>query len=163
MNNASSLDRLAQPSMLGEDPFSAAGVKRATSLRSNEQTVMALFDAFSRDRLEDAMPLLDPDIVFQPMTAEVTRAGEPYRGHEGMRSYARDVRANWDELTLRPTQIRATGNAVAALGLVSGRGRAGSFQGAPTTWMFKFKDGLVCNIQIFSEARNVHQALDAAA
>jgi ketosteroid isomerase-like protein len=134
-----------------------------TALRpSKEEAVTRLFEAFSRHEVADALPLLHPEVVFQPMTAEVTRAGEPYRGHKGIRRYAADVEAQWDELTLHPTQIRAAGNAVVALGLVSGSGPAGSFENAPTTWVFKFRDGLVAHAQIFSEARNVHEALGSA-
>ncbi len=126
---------------------------------SHEDTVRRLFSAFSRRAFAETLALLHPDVVFQPMTAEVTQAGEPYRGHEGIRRYAADVEAQWDDLTLDPTQIRAAGEAVVALGLVSGSGRAGSFENAPTTWVFKFKDGLVIHAQIFSEARHVFEAL----
>jgi ketosteroid isomerase-like protein len=126
---------------------------------SKEDVVAQLFEAFTERRLLDALTLLHPEVVFQPMTAQVTQAGEPYRGHEGIRRYAADVEARWDELILRPTQIRAAGLAVVALGLVSGRGPAGSFQDAPTTWVFKLRDGLVIHAQIFSEARNVFEAL----
>jgi ketosteroid isomerase-like protein len=130
-----------------------------SALLSPEGTVARLFEAFSRRELADALALLHPEVVFQPMTAEVTQAGEPYCGHEGIRRYAADVEAQWDELTLHPTQIRAAGQAVVALGLVSGSGRAGSFEDAPTTWVFKFRDGLVVHAQIFSEARHVFEAL----
>jgi len=133
--------------------------ERTDARPSPEDAVARLFDAFNRRELVDAMALLHSEVVFQPMTAEVTRAGEPYCGHEGIRRYAADVEAQWDELTLHPTQIRAAGQAVVALGLVSGSGRAGSFEDAPTTWVFKFRDGLVVHAQIFSEARNVFEAL----
>jgi hypothetical protein len=93
------------------------------------------------------------------MTAEVTRAGEPYRGHAGIRSYTEDIEAHWQELTLHPAQIRAAGRAVVVLGLVSGSGAAGSFENAPTTWVIKFKDDLVYEVQIFSNARHVFEAL----
>lgn len=126
---------------------------------SKEDSVARLFESFSRREIENTLGLLDPDVVFQPMTAEVTQAGEPYRGHEGIRRYAADVEAQWDELILQPTQIRAAGEAVVALGLVSGSGRAGSFENAPTTWVFKFREGLVVHVQIFSEARKVFEAL----
>ena len=140
--------------------WAALGNESVTSAPlSQEETVARLFEAFSRQELADALALLHPEVVFQPMTAEVTRAGEPYRGHDGIRRYVADVEAQWDELTLHPTQIRAAGQAVVALGLVSGSGHAGSFENAPTTWMFKFKDGLVAHVQIFSEARNVFAAL----
>jgi ketosteroid isomerase-like protein len=135
---------------------------RASTL-SKEDAVARLFEAFSRGEIEDALELLHPEVVFQPMTAQVTRAGEPYCGHEGIRRYAADVESQWEELTLRPTQIRAAGKAVVALGLVSGSGRAGSFADAPTTWVFKFRGDLVIHAQIFSEARNVFAALGANA
>jgi ketosteroid isomerase-like protein len=127
--------------------------------QSKEAVVAALFDAFSRRDLLDALPLLHPEVVFQPMTAEVTRAGEPYRGHEGIRRYTEDIASHWEKLTVRPAQIRAAGRAVVALGLASGSGPAGSFENAPTTWVVKFKDGLVFGVQIFSDARHVLGAL----
>lgn len=132
---------------------------QADGVASKEQVVIRLFEAFSQRRLQDVLSLLTEDVVFAPMTAQVTRAGEPYRGHEGMRSYIADVEEQWDKLILRPTQIKAAGNAVVALGLVSGRGAAGEFEDAPTTWMFKFRGERVANIQIFSERSHVIEAL----
>jgi ketosteroid isomerase-like protein len=137
-------------------PESAVGVP--PSLKK-EEVVAQLFEAFSRRDLPGALALVHPEVVFQPMTAAVTQAGEPYRGHEGIRRYARDVEAHWEVLTLQPAQIRAAGRAVVALGLVSGRGPGGSFENAPTTWVVKFKDGLVFYVQIFSDERNVQEAL----
>jgi ketosteroid isomerase-like protein len=131
----------------------------AGSPQSKEEIVACLFEAFSRRDFLSVLPLLHPDVVFQPMTAEVTRAGEPYRGHEGIRTYTEDVAAQWEELTLHPAQIRAAGRAVVVLGLVSGSGPAGSFKDAPTTWVIKFKGGLVYGVQIFSDARHVVGAL----
>ncbi len=124
-----------------------------------EEVVARLFEAFSRRDLESALALVHPEVVFEPMTAAVTQAGEPYRGHEGIRRYARDVESHWEVLTVHPAQIRAAGRAVVALGLVSGRGPGGSFRDAPTTWVVKFRDGQVAHAQIFSDARNVVSAL----
>jgi ketosteroid isomerase-like protein len=129
------------------------------SPQSKESIVARLFEAFSRRELLSALPLLHPEVVFQPMTAEVTRAGEPYRGHEGMRRYTEDIESHWEELTVHPAQIRAAGHAVVVLGLASGRGPAGAFENVPTTWVIKFKDGLVYAVQIFSDARHVVGAL----
>jgi ketosteroid isomerase-like protein len=139
-------------------PVASAGA-RLGARPSNEAIVAHLFEAFSRRDLASMLPLLHREIVFQPVTAQVTRGGEPYRGHEGMSRYAEDVAAHWDELTVRPAQIRAAGRAVVAIGLVSGRGAAGSFADAPTTWVVKFRDGLVNHVQIFSDARMAHAAL----
>jgi ketosteroid isomerase-like protein len=121
--------------------------------------VRSLFEAFSRRDLPTALDLVHPEVVFQPMTAAVTRAGEPYCGHKGIRRYAQDVAENWDELTAQPVQIRAAGDAVVVLGMLSGRGRGGAFENAPTTWVVKLRDGKVVAAQIFSDERNVQDAL----
>jgi ketosteroid isomerase-like protein len=131
----------------------------AASQLPKAEVVECLFKAFSERDLLRTLALMHPEIVFEPMTAAVTRAGEPYRGHEGMRRYVEDVEAHWDELHVHPVQVRAAGRAVVVLGMVSGRGAAGSFEDAPTTWVLKFRDGLVSHIQIFSDARHVREAL----
>jgi ketosteroid isomerase-like protein len=141
---------------------SRPNVPRADSVAGQEQVVARLFEAFSRRRLQDALSLLTDDVVFVPMTARLTRSGEPYRGHDGMRRYVADVEEQWEELILRPTQIKAAGDAVVALGLVSGRGAAGSFEDAPTTWMFKFRGEKVAHAQIFSDAANLAVAKSAS-
>jgi ketosteroid isomerase-like protein len=150
---------LAASAGAGASVTSSSAPAPAAPQLSKEDTVAHLFEAFSRRDVSETLAFLHPEVVFQPMTAEVTQAGEPYCGHEGIRRYAADVEAQWDKLTLHPTQIRAAGKAVVALGLVSGSGRAGSFENAPTTWVFKFKDNLIVHAQIFSEARHVFEAL----
>jgi ketosteroid isomerase-like protein len=124
-----------------------------------EAAVRALFEAFSRREVERALELMHPDVVFAPMTATVTQDGEPYRGHAGIRRYTEDVERHWRQLTIQLKQIRSAGSAVVALGLVSGRGEEGSFEDAPTTWMVRFRDGLVAHVQIFSDKRYVTAAL----
>jgi ketosteroid isomerase-like protein len=132
--------------------------EQAPSL-SKEEVVARMFDAFNRGDLLSVLTLAHPEIVFQPVTATVTQAGEPYRGHDGIRRYTEDVERYWAQIAIRPTQIRAAGRAVVALGLVSGRGQAGSFENAPTTWVVKFRDGLVSHVQVFSDERYVKDAL----
>jgi len=149
------LERAAAAASVGDSPKPAIG----DGPQSKEQIVASLFEAFSRRDFLSVLPLLHPEVVFQPMTAEVTQAGEPYRGHEGIRRYTEDIESYWEELTVHPAQIRAAGRAVVVLGLASGSGPAGSFENAPTTWVIKFKDGLVFGVQIFSDARHVLGAL----
>jgi ketosteroid isomerase-like protein len=136
--------------------------KPGAQQQSKEAVVRELFDCFSRRDVQSALALLHPSVVFQPMTAEVTRAGEPYRGHDGIRCYVEDVEAHWQRLVVNPTQIRAAGRAVVVLGLVSGAGPGGSFADVPTTWVLKFTDGRVSHAQIFADARHVNEALGVA-
>jgi ketosteroid isomerase-like protein len=132
---------------------------RDVSALAQEQVVELLFDAFSRRSLTDALWLLDPEIVFEPMTAMVTRDGDPYRGHEGIERYMQDVQAHWQELTLRPGRIRVAGDAAVVLGTVSGRGIAGSFENVATSWILKFRNGRVVRAQIFSNPGPLANAL----
>jgi ketosteroid isomerase-like protein len=130
-----------------------------TPIPPQERVVELLFDAFSRRTLTNALWLLDPEIVFEPMTAMVTQDGEPYCGHDGIRRYMQDVEEHWQELTLRPGHVRVAGNAAVVLGTVSGRGIAGSFEDVPTTWILKFRNGRVARAQIFSNSRPLTEAL----
>ncbi len=149
------------PTKAGGRPAKTAKASQAADTPlSKEAAVAQLFDHFSSRDLESALTLLHPAVVFQPMTAEVARAGEPYRGHDGIRRYFEDVETHWQQLTVHPTQIRAAGRAVVVLGLVSGSGPGGSFENVPTTWVVKFTpNGLVSHAQIFSDARHVTGAL----
>jgi ketosteroid isomerase-like protein len=123
-----------------------------------EEVAARLFDAFNRRELPAVLELVHPEIVFLPVSAAVMSDGQPYRGHEGMRCYLRDVEAHWSELIVRPVQIRAAGEAVVALGRVSGRGPAGALEDVSTTWVLKFRDNLVVHAQIFSDDRPLREA-----
>lgn len=126
---------------------------------STDQLVKRLFDAFNRRDIDAALPLLHHELVFQPITAAFLNEGQPYRGHDGIRLYFEHVMEHWRRLEIKPVQIRAAGVAVVALGQTSGAGPGGEFSGVPTTWVFKFRDGLVAAIQIFSDERHARQAL----
>jgi len=109
--------------------------------------------------LADVLELVHPEIVFKPVSAAVIADGEPYCGHDGIRRYLADVETHWLELTVRPVQIRAAGEAVVALGEVTGRGTAGALDRAPTTRVLKFRDRLVIHAQVFSDERLARAAL----
>lgn len=126
---------------------------------AGEEIARCLFDAFNRRDIEAALPLLDPDIVFQPVSGAIINDGQPYCGHDGMRRYFADVQEHWYELRVNPVHVRAAGDAVVALGHASGRGPAGPLLDVPTTWVFKFKGGLVAHIQVFSDEDLARQAL----
>jgi ketosteroid isomerase-like protein len=126
---------------------------------TGEGIARRLFDAFNRRDIETALGLLHPDVVFEPVSGAILNDGQPYRGHEGMRRYFADVQEHWHELHVTPVHTRAAGDAVVALGQTSGRGPAGPLDGAPTTWVFKFKDDLAAHIQVFSDERLARKAL----
>ncbi|MGH2833979.1 MAG: nuclear transport factor 2 family protein [Solirubrobacteraceae bacterium] len=128
-------------------------------MSASTEVVRRLFAAFNARDLESVWSLLDPEIVFEPVSGAVLNDGEPYLGEQGMRRYIDDVRQHWQELTVSPVHMRAAGDAVVALGQVNGRSSAGSLEDVPTSWVFKFKDGRVAQIQVFSDERLARLAL----
>jgi ketosteroid isomerase-like protein len=130
---------------------------------ASTEVVQRLFDAFNARDMADAWSLLDPEIVFEPVSGAVLNGGEPYLGEQGMHRYLADVQEHWQELTVNPVHMRAAGDAVVALGQVNGRSAEGSLDAVPTTWVFKFKDGRVAQIQVFSDERLARLALGLGA
>lgn len=123
--------------------------------------IRRLFEAFNRRDLRAALEDLHENVVFEPISGLLLNDGQPYVGHEGMRLYFEHVAAHWHKLQVEPIQIRAAGMAVVALGRTSGQGSGGRLDAVPTTWVFKFRDGLVAQIQIFSDERLARRALAA--
>ena len=64
------------------------------------EVVKATFAAFAARDLDRVLALADPDIEFIAVTGEHAGRTDPYRGHDGMRQYFRDVAAVWEELRL---------------------------------------------------------------
>jgi ketosteroid isomerase-like protein len=125
--------------------------------------VMRIFDAFNRRDVDARLlGMLHRDVVFEPVSGIVMNEGKPYIGHEGVRLYFRHVAEYWQQLHVKTLQTRRAGTAVVALGQVSGKGPGGVLDAVPTTWIFKFRDGLVTQIQIFSDERLARRALLAA-
>lgn len=128
-----------------------------------DMLVMRIFDAFNRRDVETSLlPALHRDVVFEPVSGGVMNEGKPYVGHEGIRLYFRHVAEHWQQLEVNPIQTRRAGTAVVALGQVSGKGPGGMLDAVPTTWVFKFRNGLVAQIQVFSDERLARRALMAA-
>ena len=128
-------------------------------MSASTEVVQRLFDAFNARDMSEAWSLLDPEIVFEPVSGAVLNGGEPYLGEQGMHRYFADVQEHWQELTVSPVHMRAAGDAVVALGQVNGRSAEGSLDAVATTWVFKFKDGRVAQIQVFSDERLARLAL----
>ncbi len=121
--------------------------------------VRRLLEAFNRRDVEAVLCLLHKDVVFEPVSGLLLNSGQPYIGHAGVRLYFEHVSEHWRELQVTPFQIRAAGTAVVALGQTSGEGAGGALDAVPTTWVFKFRDGLVAQVQIFSDERLARRAL----
>jgi ketosteroid isomerase-like protein len=133
---------------------------RSAGQPAGDQVAERLLDAFNRRDVAAALALLHGDVVFLPVSARLLADGRAYRGHEGIRRYLDDVAAHWRRLEVTPVQVRAAGDAVVALGHVRSITHAGRADEASATWVFKLRDGLIAQIQIFSDERLVRHAVE---
>jgi ketosteroid isomerase-like protein len=118
----------------------------------NVAVVRAAFVAFSRRDEQALLTLAHPGIRFHAPTGALTRAGEPYVGHEGLRAYLRDVAALWSELRVEPRDFREGGDVVVALGRVYAWG-AGRVVDAPVGWVWRLRDGRLVDGRVFDTQR----------
>jgi len=120
--------------------------------------VRAAFAAFTRRDELALLALAHPQIDFNAPTASLTRAGEPYVGHDGLRAYLRDVAAVWSELRVEPREFREGGDVVVALGRIYAWG-AGRVVDAPVGWVWTVQEGRLVSGRVFDTQR---AALDFA-
>jgi ketosteroid isomerase-like protein len=117
--------------------------------------VSRVLDAFSRRDADALVPLLDPDVLFEPAPT----AARPYRtyiGHSGMREYLRDIEATWERLEVSVLEYRHADSYVLVFGRIYAAG-AGTVADDPATFVWRLEDGLVVWGKVF---RNREEALE---
>jgi ketosteroid isomerase-like protein len=119
--------------------------------------VKAVFAAFAERDLERVIELIHPELEFATVTSDYAGRTEPYRGHDGMREYFRDVAQVWDDLRLTPRVFREVGDTILVTGRVTARSPARILEGS-TGWIFRMKDGLVVYGKVYASAVDAERA-----
>lgn len=123
------------------------------------ELVQRAFVAFWRRDVDALLAVCAPDIVFDPVTARLADRSEPYRGHDGLREYLRDVAEIWQELRPSPEEYRQCGDGVV---VATGRVYAwatGRVVDAPAGWLWRVGDQGIVYGRVFDSAG---AALEAA-
>jgi ketosteroid isomerase-like protein len=126
------------------------------------ELVKAMFAAFAARDLETVLALADPAIELTAVTGEQAGRSEPYRGHDGVRAYFRDVAAVWEELRLTPREFRAAGALIVVTGRVSARSSSRTVSGS-TGWVWRVRDGKVVYVRVYESAADAIAAVEAEA
>jgi uncharacterized protein len=93
-------------------------------VKRNAELVRQGMEAWSRGDLDATMKLIDPGIVWRPVTAWPGLQPE-YRGHAGVRRFWDAFREPWEEITLEADEIRELDDhRVLTISHFRGRGRA---------------------------------------
>ena len=120
--------------------------------------IKEVYAAFAVRDIERVVAVLDPDVVFIAVTGGILGRTEPYRGHEGMREYFRDVARIWDELVLTPREFEEVGDAILVTGRVSARSPSRMISGS-TGWVWRVRNGLVVYVRVYASAAEARAAL----
>jgi ketosteroid isomerase-like protein len=126
---------------------------------SDIDVVKAVFAAFTERDLEAVLAHAHPEMVFSPVTGDYAGRTEPYRGHDGLRQYFRDVAAVWDELRIVPGEFRQSGDTILVTGRVSARSPARIVAGS-TGWIWHLSDGLVTYARVYASAADAMAAFE---
>jgi ketosteroid isomerase-like protein len=122
--------------------------------------VYAIATAYNAHDVEAICALCTEDVEIWTFL-EGRAEGEPYRGHDGVRSWQENEREAWEWLQVEDPRARDLGNG-RALGLatVKGRGRGSGLEiEAETGWIFDTQGGRILRIRTFDDPA---QALEAA-
>jgi ketosteroid isomerase-like protein len=127
---------------------------------SDIDVIKAVFEAFSERDVEGVVARSHPDIEFSAVTGDHVGRTEPYRGHDGLRQYFRDVSAVWDELRIVPGEYREDGDVILVTGRVSARSPARIVAGS-TGWIWRVRDGLVTYARVYPSAADAMAAFES--
>jgi ketosteroid isomerase-like protein len=111
--------------------------------RENVEVVRAFTHAFNASDIEAITATCDPDVEFHSTFAAV--GGETYHGHDGVRSWHRDITETWaQEIRSEPEAFFDLGEATLTFTVIHGRGRKSGVQVAiPAAIVTKIREGLI--------------------
>jgi ketosteroid isomerase-like protein len=123
-------------------------------------------------RALDAFVGRDPDALAEWCTEDVelrsavigTAEGNVYRGHDGLRDWAREGRELFAELQLIADDIREVGELVVMLGHIHARGgSSGVVLDSPSGWVVWMRDGRIAAMTGYLSHDEALAVADAAA
>jgi ketosteroid isomerase-like protein len=123
--------------------------------------VRAVFAAFAERDVEGVLAHAHSEIEFTAVTGGHAGRTEPYRGHDGLREYFRDVAAIWDDLRLTPTDFHEADGTILVTGRVSARSPARVVAGS-TGWIWRLRDGKVVYVRVYPSASEAMAAFEGS-
>ena len=121
--------------------------------------VERLFEAFNDRDVAAALALCDPEVEFLPVTAEMTRGGQAYIGHDGVREYFADLERVWDDLRVTAGEVRKVDDAVLVTGRVVAQEKEHGVRDLPAGWVIRFNGPLIRYGRVYTDPREAAREL----
>jgi ketosteroid isomerase-like protein len=117
--------------------------------RENVEVTRRFIDAFGARDLRALLSCCDPEIEFHSTFAAI--GGADYRGHDGMRTWYRDLEEEWGETGSEIEALYDLGEHTLALTVFRGHGKRSGVEAAlPAAVVTRVRDGLVVYAKAYS-------------
>ena len=128
-----------------------------------EELVRQAYQAFSKRDLDALREIADPRIEIHTVTGMVAGRSEPYRGHDGLVEYLRDVGEMWDEIELLPTDFHELSKSrLVVFGRVRAR-RELAVIDPPNAWLWEVGEGRIRSARVFGDPQSARELLGQTA
>jgi uncharacterized protein len=118
------------------------------SEKANVDTVLGIYDAFSRGDVEAILNQMDPQADLQFEAPSTIPWAGLWRGREGWAKFFQTVGENLDEIILTMEPVAAQGDNVVAAGRYQGRvKRTGNRIDSPLVHLWTIRNGMVVHCQ----------------
>ena len=118
----------------------------------------AAVDAVAQMDPARLVEITDPNVEWHSFLAQIGEGGV-YRGHDGMRQYATDLREAWDTFQATVVDSLAVGDVVLLVSQLRYRGRGSGVDAeSPAGHMIKIRNGKIVLMRSF---RDPEKALEA--
>jgi ketosteroid isomerase-like protein len=118
-----------------------------------------VMEALSDGDLDRMIRAADPSVEWHSFFANLGQEEGVYRGHDGTRQYASDLRDAWEIVRADIDDLIAVGDVALLVGRIHYRGRGSGIETeSPAGWVLKFRRGQLIRFRAFREPE---QALEA--
>jgi ketosteroid isomerase-like protein len=124
-----------------------------------EELVRRAYRAFSERDLEALKEIADPKIEIHTVTGMLAGRDEPYKGHDGLVDYLRDVAEMWDEIELTAADFhKLSDSRLVVFGRVRAR-RELAVIDAPNAWLWEVSEDRIRSARVFGDPQTARELI----
>jgi ketosteroid isomerase-like protein len=119
------------------------------TLGPNAQWVQEAFERWNAGDRSAPLERIHPGVEIHTVISDAFQ-GEPYRGHDGARSWVANLDENFETWRIDVDEYHERGDTLVVVGSVHGRGRGSGIEfDQPIMWVARFRDGKLFRLQTY--------------